>query len=592
VSQLHFSPRPNRAAQIRWQPWEPATFERAKAEGKPVLLAISAVWCHWCHVMDETSYSNESIIETINDEFVPIRVDNDQRPDINARYNMGGWPTTVFLTPEGEVLYGGTYIPPEAMRQVLAQIQHYYALPDNRLKVAQRVADLKAARAARARSPRGADLDPQTGANVLAALSASFDESHGGFGDEQKFPHVPALQFLLDVCARGSNERAQTMVQRTLHAMAAGGMYDHVEGGFFRYSTTPDFSVPHFEKMLEDLGGLLQAYARASALFDDAELAKVAVDVKRYVDASLWNSGWGGYGGSQDADEDYYAMDASGRATKKAPYVDPTIYTSWNAQAAAGILSAAPLLPGIDVAAWRNRGLCVLETLWDRLLVDGLMCRYFDGAAHVRGLLADQAWSTRAATTAFSSTGDPKWLVRAQDLLEQCDALYDADASVYVDRVPGEYDAGRLAEQTVSLDDNALMARALLTCAAFTGRQDLSERARDILRRYSRDYQSYNIFAAAYASAVLDVMEPPVDVHIVGASSDEKATALWEAALQMARPPVRVDPLDPSREAQRAVTLGYGAAGPSAYLCRGTTCFARASTSTDLANALARIQTP
>lgn len=588
MSELHFSPRPNRAAQINWLPWSAAAFERARAEGKPVLLAISAVWCHWCHVMDETSYSNESIIETINQRYIPVRVDNDQRPDVNARYNMGGWPTTALLTPEGEVLYGGTYIPPEAMTQVLAQVDRFYTDPNNRLAVAQRVNELKAARAARARSPQGGELDPRTGAKVLATLSSAFDEEHGGFGTDQKFPHVPALQFLLDCYARERNERAQLIVQRSLHAMADGGMYDHVEGGFFRYSTTPDFSVPHFEKMLEDLGGLLLACARASALFGDEALGAVAVDVKRYMDAKLWNDVMGGYGGSQDADEAYYEQDAEGRAKLPEPYIDKTVYASWNAQAARALILAAPLAApaAADVSVWTQRGLAILEMLWGRLLERGLMCRYFSGGPHVRGLLADQAWCAWASLSAFSATGDARWLERAGGLLEHADELYDADADVYLDRLKTGDDAGRLAEQTVSLEDNALMARALLEYAAMSGETALADRAHSILRRYARDYQAQNLFAAGYASAVLDVLEPPVDAYVVGPARDPTVVALREAALRIAAPALRVIPIDPAAEPKRATALGYDADGVAAYLCRGKACFARVTAPDKLTAAL------
>lgn len=589
MSDLHFSPRPNRAAEINWQPWGEAAFARAKAEGKPVLLAISAVWCHWCHVMDETSYSDGSLIETINQRYVPVRVDNDQRPDVNARYNMGGWPTTALLTPEGEVLYGGTYIPPDAMRQVLAQVDRFYTDPSNRLSVAQKVTELKAARATRARAPQGGDLDPQTAAKVLAILSSAFDEEYAGFGTDQKFPHVPALDFLLDCCAREHNDRAQEIVQRTLHAMAGGGMYDHVEGGFFRYSTTPDFSVPHFEKMLEDLGGLLLACARASALFGDASLGAVALDVKRYLDASLWNDDAGGYGGSQDADEMYYALDAQGRAELPKPYVDKTVYTSWNAQAAHALIVGAPLLEsaGADMDGWTQRGLAILDALWSRLLDRGLMCRYFDGSPHVRGLLGDQVWCARAALAAFSATADPGWLDRAADLIEHADALYDGDAQVYLDRLKDPDDAGRLSEQTVSLEENALMARVLLDFAALSGQTAYADRAQAILRRYARDYQAQNLFAAGYAAAVLEVFEPPVDMNIVGPSRDPAAAELRTAALRIATPPLRVNPLDPAAQPQRASRLGYEPAGVAAYLCRKDTCFARVVSPGELATALA-----
>src|SRR5918912_193662 len=126
ASEFHFSPRPNRAAEINWRPWSPSAFEEARAEDKPILLSISAVWCHWCHVMDETSYSDQHVIDLVNDRYVPIRVDNDVRPDVNQRYNMGGWPTTAFLTPQGDILTGATYLPPDQMADALAKVSSYY----------------------------------------------------------------------------------------------------------------------------------------------------------------------------------------------------------------------------------------------------------------------------------------------------------------------------------------------------------------------------------------------------------------------------------------------------------------------------------
>ncbi|HYM67235.1 MAG TPA: DUF255 domain-containing protein, partial [Patescibacteria group bacterium] len=126
AAEFHFSPRPNRASEINWQPWSARAFDEARRSGRPILLSISAVWCHWCHVMDETTYSHPAIIELINSDFVPVRVDNDVRPDINLRYNMGGWPTTAFLTASGEILTGATYMPPDQMADALARVAGYY----------------------------------------------------------------------------------------------------------------------------------------------------------------------------------------------------------------------------------------------------------------------------------------------------------------------------------------------------------------------------------------------------------------------------------------------------------------------------------
>src|SRR6202165_2133806 len=142
MSRFRFSPRPNRAHEITWHEWSDAAFAQARERDVPVLLAISAVWCHWCHVMDETSYSTDDVIRLINERYVAIRVDNDERPDVNRRYNMGGWPTTAFLTPDGQIVHGGTYVPPDAMRSSLAQVAELWST--KRSDLSQRVAELRA----------------------------------------------------------------------------------------------------------------------------------------------------------------------------------------------------------------------------------------------------------------------------------------------------------------------------------------------------------------------------------------------------------------------------------------------------------------
>src|SRR5579862_3934814 len=142
MSDFRFSPRPNRAAEISWMPWGARAFERAQSEDKPILLSISAVWCHWCHVMDETSYSDEGVIDAIKRSYIPVRVDNDRRPDVNARYNMGGWPTTAFLAPDGTTLTGATYLPPQQMRRALEEISRFYA--ERKDEIADHTAALQA----------------------------------------------------------------------------------------------------------------------------------------------------------------------------------------------------------------------------------------------------------------------------------------------------------------------------------------------------------------------------------------------------------------------------------------------------------------
>jgi hypothetical protein len=577
MSDFHFSPRPNRAGEIRWRDWDDESFAEARKQEKPILLAISAVWCHWCHVMDETTYSSPEVIDTINRSFIPIRVDNDRRPDVNARYNQGGWPTTAVLTPEGELLKGATYVPPEQMHDLLIQIDRVYADPEKRLAIANQIRDMRTRRGSMP-DPVGGPVRPDVPDRVFSFIDASFDEVYAGFGDEQKFPQTNVLHFLLDFFARRRDRRASEMTQRTLRAMASGGMYDRVEGGFFRYSTTRNFSVPHFEKMLEDLGGLLLACARSSAMFADPELGRIACEVRSYLDARLWNENFGAYGGSQDADEEYYARDARGRLELPRPYVDPIVYASWNAETARALIISGPLvrLAGADVDEWTARGVAVLDTLWSKMVVDGMMCRYFDGAPHVRGLLGDQAWSAWAALAAFEATGDRVWLSRAQALVEAAEILFDAKRNSYADRPTDDTQLGRLAETSTPFDENAVMARVCLNLGAVTGEPRWPERARAILEAGAESYRSYGRFAAGFGSAALDILEPPIDLKIVGRAQDGKTAALRGAARRIPVPAIRIDSLDPLQDLERLAALGQVATDtPTAYLCGDGSCFAR-----------------
>ena len=592
MAEFHFSPRPNRAAEIRWREWGAEAFDEARAADKPLLLSISAVWCHWCHVMDETTYSDPGVIQTINERFIPIRVDNDRRPDINARYNQGGWPTTAMLTVEGELLKGATYVPPSPMRSLLDQVADVYADASSREQITARIAQRRQSIGSELRAgPRSEDVvDAAIPARVFSMIDAAFDEDFGGFGTDQKFPHVPVLHFLLDRYARERDPRARSMVERSLLAMAGGGMYDHVEGGFFRYSTTRDFSVPHFEKMLEDLGGLLLACARAAALFGDGRLAATAIDVRRYLDARLWVAGARAYGGSQDADERYYALDAEGRSGVASPFVDRTVYVSWNAQAAHALIAAGPLLAafGADADEWTARGITVLDSLWASLEPSGAMPRVAGARSEAGALLGDQAWSITAALEACQATGSRKWLERAHALAQTARSLFDPTQRAFADRAPQAAMLGRLADPTFPLDENALMVRAIAALRAFDcAIPDID--ARDVLNAWARAYRSYGLFAAGYASAVLEISRPPTSVTIVGQRGEAGVAALLAAARRPGSWPARIEVVDPVRDAARLSALGFAAEdGVRAYVCDERSCFARAASPDELREALSQ----
>src|SRR5213594_1861959 len=220
---FRFSPRPNRASDIGWRDWGEKAFQEAQVADKPILLAISAVWCHWCHVMDETSYSDPEVIRMINERYVPIRVDNDERPDVNRRYNMGGWPSTVFLTPEGEIIHGGTYIAPEQMWQALNGVDEVWST--KREEITDRVAELREQEAV-ARKPKSGELSADIVDTVGALVRGQYDPQFGGFGRAPKFPQVRLLRFLLDEYRRHGYPDLAHMLHKTLGAMAASGMHD------------------------------------------------------------------------------------------------------------------------------------------------------------------------------------------------------------------------------------------------------------------------------------------------------------------------------------------------------------------------------
>ncbi len=385
-SDFRFSPRPNRAAEIRWRPWGEPAFAEARRLGRPVLLSLSAVWCHWCHVMDETSYSDTRVIAAVNEHFVPVRVDNDRHPDVNRRYNMGGWPTTAFLAASGDVLTGGTYLPPDQMLESLARVKAFFdanrpaivALDGERARAGDgaALASLTGVPVSREQTLASFEGDPDVPGDISAEVALQivrgFDPIHGGLGAEPKFPQPDVFGFMLAYgLLRDPGEpahapegpgallrpaRVHEVVRATLQAMATGDMYDHVAGGFFRYSTQRDWSVPHYEKMLEDNARLAWLYLEASLHAGAHDLGEP--DLYRragegtidYLLATLWRDEVPAFAGSQDADEEYYLLDADGRVGLPEPFVDPTVYVDWNALAARALLRAAPILGRPELA--------------------------------------------------------------------------------------------------------------------------------------------------------------------------------------------------------------------------------------------------
>jgi uncharacterized protein len=582
---FRFSPRPNRAAEIGWRPWGEKAFQEAQAADKPVLLAISAVWCHWCHVMDETSYSDPEVIRLINERYVPVRVDNDERPDVNRRYNMGGWPTTAFLTPDGEIVHGGTYVPPDAMRTYLAQVADLWVT--QRSELAKRVAELRE-KESEARAPKPGDLSFQIVDQVGSLVRGQYDPQFGGFGREPKFPQPKLLRFLLDEHRRFGYPEIATMLHRTLAAMAGGGMYDHVEGGFFRYSTTRQWEIPHYEKMLEDNAELLAVYAEAHRSFPTAGYDRVVRDVIRWMDAVLWQSDKSLWAGSQDADEHYYLLDSNEeRAKHEAPFVDRTAYTGWNALAASAYWAAWAAIGDVAVEARAHDAMgSIARGFWDAQ-TKSLGHSDSDDGRTVVDLLGDVASDLAASLDAYETGLHPGALSGAKRMaMTLRDRLVDPATGGFFDAPEKQSQPGRLSRRERPIEENAFAADGLLRLAALSGEDEWRELALRALRAFVGEYRQWGQFAASYANAVARALAEPLVVTVVGPADDALASTLWRHVRAMTDPASSVHRLEPGRDNEMLERLGFPADRIAAYVCIGTVCSAPIADEASLAHAL------
>ena len=499
---------------VHWLPWGDAAFARARDEDKPILLDIGAVWCHWCHVMDGESYEDPGVAEVLNRDFVCVKVDRDERPDVDTRYQravqalsgQGGWPLTAFLTPAGEVFFGGTYFPPEnnhygrpGFRSVLLQIARAYRedkerITTNAQAIRQHVTD---------------SLDEAKAGTVTAALvehgadqmARMFDVRYGGFGSAPKFLHPAACEFLL---ARWHDTRLDwqgEIVEKTLTAMARGGIRDHVGGGFHRYATDERWIVPHFEKMSYDNSEVLRAYLSAYQAFGTPLFREVATGTVDWVLEVLSDRESGVFYTSQDADVafgddgDYWTWTLEelreASSDEKAFSVlrrvfdveengemhhNPKKNVLWWKQEPAGddewptLRAALAKLkaardkrktPFVDRAAYVNwnammaaaflhagavldrpecndLALKVLERIWKGAWGVGRGMCHVIGREEPRGMLDDNVQAAAAFLDAYEATGNAEWLERTIAIMAYCrGAHWDEKTGGYFDVAAG-----------------------------------------------------------------------------------------------------------------------------------------------------------
>jgi uncharacterized protein YyaL (SSP411 family) len=561
---------------VHWHPWGEEAFERARAEDRPILLSIGYSACHWCHVMAHESFEDDETAELMNERFVNVKVDREERPDVDALYmdavvaltGHGGWPMTVFLNPEGEPFFGGTYFPPEprhgmpAFRDVLTAVSDLYReRPSAAEGTARQLVD--AIRASTQVRPSTDPLTESIPAEASRALRRQFDPDWGGFGGAPKFPQAPVLEFLLRRHLRGDDE-ALPMVVRTLDAMAAGGMYDLLGGGFHRYSVDRQWLVPHFEKMLYDNALLASTYLHAWVVTGDERYRQVAEETLDYVVRELALPE-GGLASAQDADtegvegltftwtpeegvpEELLQPFEEGRSIirgeldeelrrrlweareqRPKPARDDKAIASWNGLALAALAEGGRRLDRPDLVDAARR---VAEFLLGPLSGgDGRLYRsYREGRAKTTGFLEDYADVARGLLELHVATGELRWLEEANRLARLAVELFaDAEHGGFF-RTPegGE----RLIARQKAFDDsptpsgNSMLAEVLLRLARLYGDAELERLAVGVFRlvapALTRAPQAFG-----HALAALDLhFSPPRELAIVGPPDSEIARA-------------------------------------------------------------------
>lgn len=480
--------------------------------------------------MDDKTYSDPEIAETINDKFVPIRVDIDRRPDISERYNRGGFPTTAFLSDRGESIWGATYVPPTDMKRIMEAILRAHdsgeigrALERSRTHIT----DINK------RASRDDSVDSGFLAAIFEDIFASYDSEYGGFGTEPKFPHQDVVDLFMTRYAETADHDLADAVINTLEQMLSG-LLDKVEGGVFRYSVTRDWQTPHYEKLLETNTGFLRNLTQAFGIFGDRGYCEQAIDVAKYIITNLQDPESGGLFGSQDADEEYYKLPGSERARRTPPSIDRTVYAGWNLDASsaltlAGIVFENDELTDAGESAWRYS----LDNLWDARL--GLVRHISSEELY---LFEDQVSFFNALLTQLGRAKDHSKLKLAEKLIAGVEEAFASDDGGFNDVMREERAIGDLDTPRRSLVQNSNWALALARYGAVVHKEGLIADARAILESFDKNgVETQGVFAAAYLRAVwaLERGMSVAEAH-VGRGSLEKASHLLSSSQRLFDP--------------------------------------------------------
>jgi uncharacterized protein YyaL (SSP411 family) len=668
---------------IDWYEWGEAAFARAKADDKPMLLDIGAVWCHWCHVIDRESYENPEIAKIISENFIAVKVDRDERPDVDSRYQsaissisgQGGWPLTGFLLPDGRPFFGGTYFPPEdhagrpGFRRILQAVAESYRSKRSEL---ERAATSLADAVAQAEVFTGArgQFDPGVVDVQITSVTQLFDIKHGGFGRAPKFPHAAALDLVLERFQQTGEKHLRAMAENTLEKMARGGVYDQLAGGFHRYSVDERWLVPHFEKMSYDNSELLRNYLHGWQITQNLFLRQTAEGIIAWVDEALSDQKNGGFYASQDADysldddgdyftwtleelraalpldearvmELYYDVDVHGemhhnpaknvlwiarepaeiasqlglaesvvhatiiaaktrmlaaRRPRPTPFVDKTMYVSWNAMFVSAYLDAARVLDGLVAENSRRFALKSLNRMLSEVWSETRGFAHRMGGPALDGSLDDQVFGVVALLDAYESTLDSGYFDAAKKTMDLAIARYgDSEGGGFFDRPSDAVPMGGLDLRRKPFQDsptpgaNSVAAIALLRLYSFTGEECYRDFAEKTLEAFAGIAPQYGLFAATYGLAANLFMHHPLQVVVTGAVDDWVAQSLESAAhriFRFGKAVLRVTPgvnLSHLAGALKEILPHLPPVKALAIVCAGHTCLPPATDAAQLA---------
>lgn len=488
---IRFSPLLNRAQMIPWQEWNEAAFTQARAEDKPVMLFLGAFWCRFCQRMDEGAFSDTEVIALLNAYFIALRVEYMQRPDVDARYNLNGWPTIAFMAPNGQLLGAVNYLPADQFKELLIDVYMSYEQRKEELRGAgQEAEEPQVSMRQLADSELATNL-----AKITESVMALADRTHGGYDRGQKFIHPAVNDFLLARYQATNDRQYLDQVCLTLERMRAGELYDHAGGAYFRTSSNPDWSHPHREKLLLEEAGLLANCLRVYQITQRADYWRMAEEIIEYLDAKLYDPASGVFYGCEDwlrheppipGGDEFFTI------------IDRCIYTDANAVVSAAYFDAAVLL---DKPQYGERALGVLEFLWQHCRGDDAgMCHYFDGAAHVPGLLHDQAQMGSALLRAYEVTGRPECLDRARQLAEFILTELSNSAGGFYDICAQDSAALRL--RLTLIEQNGAAASFFLALAQAASDAKYRAAARHAFSAFVDDFAQYGVHAAPFGRAL------------------------------------------------------------------------------------------